>query len=102
MKGYWIAQVDVTNPEQYGEYTARAPAVFAQYGGRLLARGGRAQALEGRSTPQRSVVIEFASYEQALACYHSPEYQHAAQHRQGAAIVEVIVVEGLGTVEGMV
>jgi len=102
MKGYWIAHIDVTHPEPYAEYIARAPAVFAQYGGRLLARGGRSQALEGRSTPQRSVVIEFDSYEQALACYHSAEYQQAARYRQGAAIVEVIVVQGLGTVEGMV
>lgn len=96
MKGYWIAHVDVTDPAQYSEYTTRAPAVIAQYGGRLLARGGRSQALEGRSTPQRSVVIEFASYEQALACYHSPEYQQASQHRQGAANAEVIIVEGVG------
>ena len=59
MKAYWIAHVDVTDPTRYVEYTSRAPAVFAQYGGRLLARGGRSEALEGRDTPQRSVVIEF-------------------------------------------
>ena len=95
MKAYWIAHVDVTNPEQYVEYTRRAPAAFARYGGRLLARGGRAQALEGRDTPQRSVVIEFDSYAQALACYRSAEYQEACRHRQGAARAEVIIVEGV-------
>ncbi|MGH8435827.1 MAG: DUF1330 domain-containing protein [Pseudomonas sp.] len=94
MKAYWIAHVDVTDPVQYGEYTNRAPAAFAQYGGKLLARGGRSEALEGRATPQRSVVIEFTSYEQALACYRSPEYQEACRHRQGAARAEVIIVEG--------
>jgi len=95
MKAYWIAHVDVTEPTQYGEYTARAPAAFARFGGKLLARGGRAEAMEGRATPQRSVVIEFASYEQALACYHSAEYQEACRHRQGVAKAEVIIVEGL-------
>jgi uncharacterized protein (DUF1330 family) len=50
--------------------------------------------MEGRATPQRSVVIEFESYEQALACYHSEQYQQACGYRQGAAKAEVIIVEG--------
>ena len=100
MKAYWIAHVDVTDPAQYGLYTQRAPAVFAQYGGRLLARGGRSQAMEGRATPQRSVVIEFNSYAQAQACYQSSEYQAAASLRTGAARAEVIIVEGCEAIGG--
>ncbi|MGE8327608.1 DUF1330 domain-containing protein [Pseudomonas urmiensis] len=95
MKAYWIAHVDVTDLEQYQQYTQRAPAAFKAYGGRFLARGGRSEALEGRPTPQRSVVIEFESYEQALACYRSAEYQQACSHRQGVARAEVIIVEGV-------
>ena len=94
MKAYWIAHVDVTDPQQYQEYTKRAPAAFAAFGGKLLARGGRSEAMEGRATPQRSVVIEFESYEQALACYRSAQYQEACSHRQGVAKAEVIIVEG--------
>ena len=94
MKAYWIAHVDVTDAEQYQQYTQRAPAAFAAFGGRFLARGGRSEALEGRPTPQRSVVIEFDSYEQAEACYRSPLYQEACRHRQGVARAEVIIVEG--------
>ncbi|GGU78201.1 hypothetical protein GCM10009504_39070 [Pseudomonas laurentiana] len=95
MKAYWIAHVDVTDPDAYGEYTRRAPAAFAAYGGRLLARGGRSEALEGRPTPQRSVVIEFDSYAQALACYQSQAYQEAKGYRDGVARAEVIIVEGV-------
>ncbi|SHL48474.1 DUF1330 domain-containing protein [Phytopseudomonas punonensis] len=95
MKGYWIAHVDVTDPERYSEYTKRAPAVFAEFGGKFLARGGRSEAQEGRDTPQRSVVIEFASYEQAVACYRSEAYQEASSYRAGAARSEVIIVEGM-------
>ncbi|QZI72817.1 DUF1330 domain-containing protein [Pseudomonas protegens] len=95
MKAYWIAHVDVSDPDQYRQYTQRAPAAFALYGGRLLARGGRSEALEGRATPQRSVVIEFDSYEQALACYHSPQYREAKEQREGVARAEVIIVEGV-------
>ncbi|WP_460126320.1 DUF1330 domain-containing protein [Pseudomonas sp. S2_C03] len=98
MKAYWIAHVDVTDPDQYSQYTQRAPAAFALYGGRLLARGGRSQAMEGRVTPQRSVVIEFETYEQALACYNSDEYQEAKRHREGVARAEVIIVEGVAPV----
>ncbi|PYG75845.1 MULTISPECIES: DUF1330 domain-containing protein [unclassified Pseudomonas] len=94
MKAYWIAHVDVTDPEQYQQYTQRAPAVFKAFGGRFLARGGRSEAMEGRPTPQRSVVIEFDSYEQAVACYRSELYQEACSHRQGVAKAEVIIVEG--------
>ncbi|MBP0944753.1 DUF1330 domain-containing protein [Pseudomonas alliivorans] len=96
MKAYWIAQVDVTDPQQYSEYTQRAPAAFALFGGKFMARGGRSEALEGRTTPQRTVVIEFESYEQAIACYRSPEYQEAMSHRKGASKAEIVIVEGMG------
>ncbi|MCF5710039.1 DUF1330 domain-containing protein [Pseudomonas syringae] len=95
MKAYWIAHVDVTDPQQYSDYTQRAPAAFALFGGKFLARGGRSEALEGRATPQRTVVIEFESYEQAMACYRSPEYQHAMSHRQGASKADIVIVEGM-------
>ncbi|MEE5150156.1 DUF1330 domain-containing protein [Pseudomonas alliivorans] len=96
MKAYWIAQVDVTDSQQYIEYTQRAPAAFALFGGKFMARGGRSEALEGRATPQRTVVIEFESYEQAIACYRSPEYQEAMSHRKGASKAEIVIVEGMG------
>jgi uncharacterized protein (DUF1330 family) len=95
MKAYWIAHVDVTLLDQYGGYMALAPAAFALYGGRYLARGGRCTWLEGAPTPSRNVVIEFDSYEQALACYHSPEYQAAAAAREGAAEAQIVIVEGV-------
>ncbi|MBD8494991.1 DUF1330 domain-containing protein [Pseudomonas syringae] len=95
MKAYWIAHVDVTDPQQYSEYTQRAPQAFNLFGGRFMARGGRCEAIEGRETPQRTVIIEFDSYEQALACYHSPQYQEAMGHRQGVAKAEIVIVEGI-------
>ncbi|WP_085633342.1 MULTISPECIES: DUF1330 domain-containing protein [unclassified Pseudomonas] len=95
MKAYWIAHVDVTDPDRYSQYTQRAPKAFAEYGGRFLARGGRSEAMEGRATPQRSVVIEFDSYEQAVACYRSAAYQEAKSYREEWARAEVIIVEGM-------
>jgi len=93
-KGYWIARVDVSDPEAYKNYVANTPAAIDKFGGRFLARGGRAQALEGPMR-SRNVIIEFDSFEQAVACYDSPEYQNARRHRVGAAEAEFMVVEGI-------
>lgn len=95
MKAYWIAHVNVADAEQYTQYTQRAPAAFAKFGGRFLARGGRSAAMEGGPATQRNVVIEFDSYDQAVACYESEEYQQARAHREGVAQAQILIVEGL-------
>lgn len=94
-KGYWIAKVSVTDPQRYAAYQALAPEALAQYGAKFLARGGERVALEGGETPERCVILEFPSYEQALACYHSEAYQRAKVARQDAADVEILITEGL-------
>lgn len=94
MKAYWIAQVTVTDPEQYTGYTQSAPAAFAKYGGRFLARAGRFEGMEGRAARPRNVIIEFDSYEQAVACYQSQEYQLAKAKREGAGEADIVIVEG--------
>ncbi len=93
-KGYWIAFVTVTDPDAYVGYQQLAPAAFAKYGARFLARGGDAESLEGEVW-ERHVVVEFESKAQALACYNSPEYQQAREHRIGACIANIAIVEGL-------
>lgn len=92
-KGYWIAQVDVNDPEGYKAYTHVIGAVLVPFGGRFLVRGGRREVVEGDAR-QRSVIIEFESYERALACYQSPEYHAIIPLRTGAAKVDLVVVEG--------
>lgn len=94
-KAYWIARVDVTDPEVYAGYMALAPKAFAAHGGRFLSRGGNAVALEGPPPRQRNVVIAFDSMAAALACHASPEYAAAREARAGAAEVEILIVEGL-------
>ncbi len=91
--GYWIGHVDVTDPERYKDYMAANNAAFAKYGARFLIRGGRFEAVEGEGR-SRHVVIEFPSYEDALACYRSPEYAKAMALRANAGIADIIVIEG--------
>lgn len=95
MAGYWIALVDVNDPEAYQDYAKRAPAAIEKFGGRVLARGGRRVGLEGAEPPGRVVIIEFDSVEQAQACYESPEYQEARRFRENAADATFMVVESL-------
>lgn len=93
MRGYWIGRVDVQDPEAYQAYAAANGVAFARHGGRFLVRGGSFEAVEGTSRT-RNVVIEFPSFEAALACWNSPEYQAAKAKREGAAVAEIVVVEG--------
>ncbi len=93
MKGYWIANVRVTDQVSYDKYIAGSKPAFEKYGARALARGGRYTQFEGEDRP-RNVVLEFASYEDAVNCYNSPEYQAARKHRENAGIASIVIVEG--------
>jgi uncharacterized protein (DUF1330 family) len=93
-KGYWIAHVDVRDPEGYKGYVEAARIAFEQYGAKFLARGGAYEATEGKGRG-RNVVIEFPSLKAAQDCYHSPEYAAARAIRQKFADAEMVLVEGI-------
>lgn len=92
-KGYWVGHVTVHDPEGYKKYQAANGVAFAKYGGRFLVRAGQSESVLGSTRP-RHVVIEFPSYQAALDCFHSPEYQHAIAVRGAAGDVDLVVVEG--------
>ena len=93
-KGYWMAMVDITDPDGYPQYVAANKAAFDKYGAKFLVRGGDGEVFEG-SAATRLVVIEFESYQQALDCYHSPEYQAALKLRKAYSTAHFAVVEGV-------
>lgn len=92
-KGYVISRVDIKDPEAYARYAAAATKAIASHGGRPVVRGGRHEALEGPARA-RNVVLEFDSYDAAKAYYHSTEYRAARALREGAADMEMVLVEG--------
>lgn len=94
MKGYLIANVDVTDPEGYVAYRTRTPDIIASHGGRFLVRGGEVTPLEGEMKAGRVVILEFPSVEAAKAFYFSPEYQEIIPYRTGASTGDFIIVEG--------
>ena len=93
-KGYIIGHVTLHDAEAYKPYVSSNNETLPRYGGRFLARGGQSERLEGGGHP-RHVIIEFPSYEDALAWYNSPEYQENLKIRHANADSQIMVVEGV-------
>lgn len=94
MPAYVIADVDVTDPERYKDYTAYTPDSIARHGGRWVVRGGSTRVLEGDWDPGRIVVIEFPSFEAALGWFESDDYQELAAIRREASTARILLAEG--------
>ena len=95
MPAYLIADVEVTDAAGYEEYKKRVPATIAAYGGRYLARGGATETLEGTLSLNRSVILEFPSFERLKAWWSSPEYAPVKAIRERAAKSRLVAVDGL-------
>ncbi len=92
---YIIANVDVTNPEQYEEYKKLSTIAMKAHGAEVCIRGGKVEVLEGDWNPSRFVMLKFPSVEAARAFNDSVEYAAARQARQGAAVMRMLIVEGV-------
>ena len=92
-KGYWIARVDIADQEKYKVYIAANAEPLKKYGARFLVRAGRFENPEGTSR-SRNAVIEFPTYQDALDCWKSPEYQQAIKLRKDVSTIDLIIIEG--------
>ena len=97
MPAYWVARSKINDPVEYKKYTDRVPEIIAQFGGKVLARGGEYAILEGPEKFERFVVIEFPTMADAIACNKSDAYQEASEFRKkdGAGEVELVIVHGV-------
>ena len=95
MPAYWIARSKINDPVEYKKYTDLVPAIIQRHGGKVLARGGDYEIMEGPAHFERFVVIEFPTLAAGTACFKSDEYNEAAAFRRanGAGEVETVVVE---------
>ncbi len=95
MPAYWVARSRIHDPLEYKKYTDLVPGIIQKHGGKVLARGGPYQIMEGPEDFHRFVVIEFPTLQAGVACFESPEYVAAAAFRRaGAGVVENVIVEG--------
>jgi len=95
MSAYVIVEVKVNDPERYEAYKKQASEAIAQFGGRYLARGGQSETLEGDRQPDRVVILEFDSLEQARSWHQSEQYRPARELRNATADSRMIVVDGI-------
>ena len=93
-KGYWILGIDVTQPEPFMAYASQTSPTLQKYGGQFLVRAGTFQCVEGKAR-SRNTIIEFPSYQAALDCWNSAEYQALAKLREGACEIDLVVIEGV-------
>ncbi|MCG6121260.1 MAG: DUF1330 domain-containing protein [Microvirga sp.] len=93
-KAYMVGRITITDQAKYDEYIKGASVAIAKYGAKMLARGGAYETLEGEGRG-RNVLLEFESLDAAREYYNSPEYQGAKAKREGAALADIIIVEGV-------
>ena len=93
-KGYWVVKANIEDPEEYSKYIEKATSVVANFNGNFLIRGGEQTDKENKGF-DRTVVVEFSSYKEALDCYESAEYQTALNHVKSSANRIFTVVEGI-------
>ena len=92
---YIIVNSTISNPEQYAAYRQVASKAIEAYGAEVCIRGGAIEVLEGDWTPDRVVLLKFPSTQRAREFYNSPEYSLARQAREGAAVMRMVLVEGI-------
>ena len=95
MSAYVIADITINDLERYEDYKKLAPPAIAAYGGKYMARGGKAEKLEGNWEPGRVIILEFESVEKAKQWLNSEEYREAKALRHKHATSNMIVVEGV-------
>ena len=95
MPAYMLVRVNVTDPDQYAQYTKLTPDIVKKYGGSFVIRGGEKHVLEGPAVPERIVLLKFPDVATAARMYNSDEYQAAVKVREGAAEASFIVMDGL-------
>tara|TARA_B110001454_G_C12664081_1_gene410746 strand:+ start:811 stop:1107 length:297 start_codon:yes stop_codon:yes gene_type:complete len=97
MKGYWVALYKkIKDQENLKKYGKKVTPVIESFGGKPLVRGGKYQCLEGDDFP-RTVIWEFPSYEKAVKCHNSKEYQEGWSLAKNTTVRSLQIIEGFST-----
>jgi uncharacterized protein (DUF1330 family) len=92
MAGMWVAHIEVQDYEAYAEYLKDSSEVIAAYDGAFIARGGRYRQMEGKEYT-RNVVVRFPTYDRAVECYESDQYQAIVDQAKAASERMLTILE---------
>jgi uncharacterized protein (DUF1330 family) len=96
-KGYWISlYFQVNNQDTLKKYAETVTPIIKSFGGIPLVRGGKYQTYDGDEFI-RTVVWEFPSYEKAIECHKSKEYQAGWSIAKDTTSRHMQIVEGFST-----
>ena len=95
MTAYVVVDINVTDPVHYEDYKKLAAPTVELYGGKYIARGGKTETLEGDWLPNRLVILQFDTLEQAKNWHNSVEYGEAKSIRHETAISKMVVIDGV-------
>jgi uncharacterized protein (DUF1330 family) len=95
-KGYWVVVYrSISDESALKAYGALAVPALESFGGRFLTRSTSQVQVHEAGLPLRTVVVEFDSYEVALAARQSEAYQKALQALGSGAERDFRIVEGV-------
>lgn len=94
MSCYFVALIDIHDADAYARYLEGFDAVFAKFGGEVVAVEDEPRVLEGTWPAGRTVLIRFANEDELRRWYGSPGYQALARIRQAAADARIAIVSG--------
>lgn len=96
MSAYVIVEIETHDAALMAEYRDLARPIVEAHGGRYIARGGTTVTLEGGWDPQRIVILEFPTVEQAKEWWESDDYAPVKAMRHRAGTSRMLIVEGFG------
>ena len=94
MNVYFMANIRITDEEEYQLYLDRSEEIFSRYKGTYLAVDNKPGILEGEWNYSRAVLIMFEKREDFDAWYRSDEYQEILQYRLSASECDTILIHG--------
>jgi len=94
MAAYLIVYETVTDPSKFSQYVKSVDPVITRRGGRLLA-SGPPDLVEGEFPLKHALVFEWPTRHAASDFWHSDRYTEIKKLREGAAVIQAIIVEGI-------
>ena len=96
-KAYWISlYFKVDNQENLKKYAETVTPIIKSFGGKPLVRGGKHETFNGDNF-LRTVIWEFPSYDIAMECHNSKEYQDGWSLAKETTKRHMQIIEGFST-----